>query len=203
MTEFHNKYHTVSYCIILYDWISQLWLNFTAMTGFHSYDWISQAWLNFTCSTEFHIFNWISRFQLNFTISTEFHNYDWISRHQLNFAISTKFNSDSSFNRDISPSLMILFVDWYFLNRIVSICASFHSIYIQWTQFEPAAWHLHHFLILCDLLTFIVSLKQGVALALSFGSFHDLQCSLHFQVGLCGRQVVHPLHSTVSGMKNI
>ena len=98
---------------------------------------------------------------------------------------------------------MILFVDWYFRNRIVSICASFHSIYIQWTQFEPAAWHLHHFLILRDLLTCIVSLKQGVTLALSFGSFHDLQCSLHFQVGLCGRRVVHPLHSTVSGMKNI
>ena len=104
-------------------------------------------------------------------------------------------------NSDISPSLMILFVDWYFLNRIVSICASFHSIYIQWTQFEHAAWHLHHFLILRDLLTCIVSLKQGVTLSLSFGSFHDLQCSLHFQVGLCGRRVVHPLHSTVSGMK--
>ena len=29
---------------------------------------------------------------------------------------------------------MILLLDWYFLNRIVSICASFHSIYIQWTQ---------------------------------------------------------------------
>ena len=83
---------------------------------------------------------------------------------------------------------MILFVNWYFLNGIVSICASFHSIYIQWTQFEPAAWHLHHFLILRDLLTCIVSLKQGVTLALSFGLFHDLQCSLHFQVGLCGRR---------------
>ena len=98
---------------------------------------------------------------------------------------------------------MILFDNWYFLNGIVSICASFHLIYIQWTQFEHAAWHLHHFLILRDLLTCIVSLKQGVTLALSFGSFHDLQCSLHFQVGLCGRRVVHPLHSTVDSLANM
>ena len=169
---------------------------FTIWTEFHNFNWSSQFGLKFTISTEFHNFNRISQFQMNFSISTEFHNYDWISRHQLNFAISTEFNSDNSFNRDISPSLMILFVDWYFLNRIVSICASFHSIYIQWTQpdisitssYFVICWlalsHLNKALLwLCPLVRFMI---YNALCTFRWGSVED-----------------DPLHSSVSGMKNI
>ena len=62
-----------------YDWIPQLWLDFTSMTESHNCDWISRLWLDFTAMTGFHKHDWISHFQLNFTFSTEFHIFNWIS----------------------------------------------------------------------------------------------------------------------------